>query len=212
MQKEQLSALMDGEIPEDKTVFFLLQNQDLQTSWKGYHLIRDTLRGDLDAVIHLDLSARIAAAIEQETVLSAITEQPTPVSESSQPLWQKIRRWGSLSGFGSQLAQAGLAAAVSLVVIASVQHFGDSGSSATPVESEQSPAFITLPLNGKTAPVSFGVPDNVFDNALDPLQIQAQRNNVSAMLKDFELQRRLRYESSASLPSKSSVLHNSANP
>jgi sigma-E factor negative regulatory protein RseA len=211
MQKEQLSALMDGEIREQQAVFSLIDNQELRNSWEGYHLIRDTLRGDLDSVIHLDLSARIAAAIEQEAPLSITAARPA-IGRPSQSLWQKLRAWGASSGFGSQLAQAGLAAGVSLAVIVSVQHFGHSGSTANSVEAEQIAPFITQPLSGKTSPVSFGVPDNVFDNALDSQQVEAQRNNVSAMLKDFELQRRLGDGNIVPFSANSSVMQNSAKP
>lgn len=212
MQKEQLSALMDGEIREEKAVFSLIHNQDLRNSWQGYHLIRDTLRGDLDAGIHLDLSARIAAMIEQEAAINLTTAKPLGRPQTNPPFWLRIRRWKALSGFGSQLAQAGLAAGVSLAVIASVQHFGQAGIAHNAKDSEQIAPFVTLPLNGKTSPVSFGVPDNVFDNGLDPQQIRAQRNNVSAMLKDFELQRRLGNGNAAPFSANSSVIHPAANP
>ena len=47
--KEQLSALMDGELEsaqQDKILRQLAQDKDLQQRWQGYHLIGDALRED----------------------------------------------------------------------------------------------------------------------------------------------------------------------
>ncbi|WP_268648233.1 RseA family anti-sigma factor, partial [Escherichia coli] len=47
MQKEKLSALMDGESFDSELLSSLSQDRTLQQSWQSYHLIRDTLRGDV---------------------------------------------------------------------------------------------------------------------------------------------------------------------
>ncbi|MEO3956699.1 RseA family anti-sigma factor, partial [Chromobacterium piscinae] len=66
MQKEQLSALMDGEALDNALLSALSQDAELQQRWTSYHLIRDTMRGDVGDVLHFDISARVAAALEQE--------------------------------------------------------------------------------------------------------------------------------------------------
>lgn len=66
MQKEKLSALMDGESFDSELLSSLSQDRTLQQSWQSYHLIRDTLRGDIGQVMHFDIADRVAAALEKE--------------------------------------------------------------------------------------------------------------------------------------------------
>ncbi len=66
MQKEKLSALIDGELFDSELLSSLLQDRVLQQSWQSYHLIRYTLRGDVgQAFIHLDIADRVAASLEK---------------------------------------------------------------------------------------------------------------------------------------------------
>lgn len=60
MQKEKLSALMDGETLDSELLGILSKDKALQQSWQSYHLIRDTLRGDVGNVLHLDIASRVA--------------------------------------------------------------------------------------------------------------------------------------------------------
>ncbi|PMC21272.1 anti-sigma-E factor RseA, partial [Klebsiella aerogenes] len=46
MQKEKLSALMDGETLDNELLNELSRSSEMQKTWESYHLIRDTLRGD----------------------------------------------------------------------------------------------------------------------------------------------------------------------
>jgi len=46
MQKEKLSALMDGETLDNEVISALSKDATLQQSWESYHLIRDTLRSN----------------------------------------------------------------------------------------------------------------------------------------------------------------------
>lgn len=97
MQKEKLSALIDGEL----VLSSLAQDRVLQQSWQSYHLIRDTLRGDVgQAVIHLvDIADRVAASLEKEAtvgVSSVILEsQPQSYIWQKIPFWKKVRAWVS---------------------------------------------------------------------------------------------------------------------
>jgi len=93
MQKEKLSALMDGETLDNELFSALSKDAELQKSWASYHLIRDTMRGDVGDVLHFDISARVAAAIEKEplrTVTTLIPEaQPEPSRWEKMPFWKK---------------------------------------------------------------------------------------------------------------------------
>ncbi|MCL2891441.1 anti-sigma-E factor RseA [Brenneria tiliae] len=189
MQKEKLSALMDGEAVDSELLSALSRDDKLQQSWQSYHLIRDTLRGDIgENVIHLDIASRVAAAIEQEPVRlvpQAVPEsQPHPRSWSQLPFWHKVRPWAS------QLTQIGVAACVSLAVIVGVQNYNQIGGSDGVTESA---AFSTLPAMGTASPVSLGVPsENVAAHGQQKSDVQ--RNRLNAILQDYELQRRLHAE------------------
>jgi len=187
MQKEKLSALMDGETLDNDVLRALSKDAVLQKQWESHHLIRDTLRGDLAPVMHFDIAAKVAAAIANEPlpVQRVIPEaQPEPQNYDKLPFWHKVRPWAS------QLTQIGVAACVSLAVIVGVQHYNQ------PAEGQpqsDSPAFNTLPMMGQASPVSLGVPSETSSNA--PQQVQDQRRRVNAMLQDYELQRRLHSDS-----------------
>ncbi len=146
MQKEKLSALMDGETLDSELLSSLSQDRALQQSWQSYHLIRDTLRGDVGQVMHLDIADRVAAALEKEParlVPSAVQEsQPQPHHWQKMPFWDKVRPWAS------QLTQIGVAACVSLAVIVGVQHYNQPAASSN---ASEAPVFNTLPMMGQAS-------------------------------------------------------------
>ncbi|MCX8958116.1 anti-sigma-E factor RseA [Erwinia psidii] len=186
MQKEQLSALMDGETLDNEVLSALSKDVGLQQHWESYHLIRDTLRGEIGQVIHFDISARVAAAIENEPLNKTSRlipeQQPTPERYTHMPFWHKVRPWAA------QITQVGVAACVSLAVIVGVQHYNQPQSAQT---QSDSPVFNTLPMMGQASPVSLGVPSENVISSNAPQQVQEQRRRINAMLQDYELQRRL---------------------
>lgn len=180
MQKEQLSALMDGELIDNVLIGSLSQDRELQHQWYRYHLIRDTLRGDVEKSVHIDVSAHVFAAIEKEEhpLVAIIPEaQPKPEIWHKMPFWQKVKPWFSHVG------QAGLAAGVSLAVIVGVQQY----SSTDPIPTEV-PTFNTFAIGSMASPVSYGSAPNV-----EQSNIQDHRRHF-AILQDYELQRRLHAE------------------
>ncbi|WON75915.1 anti-sigma-E factor RseA [Serratia sp. UGAL515B_01] len=192
MQKEKLSALMDGEMLDKELLGSLCRDRALQKSWQGYHLIRDTLRGDIGQVMHLDIADRVAAALEKEPArlvpLEVSESQPHPHTWEKLPFWHKVRPWAS------QITQVGIAACVSLAVIVGVQHYNQPDVSPGNIES---PVFNTLPIMGQASPVSLGVPADSFSTGTGSgqrQQVQEQRKRINAMLQDYELQRRLHSE------------------
>ena len=189
MQKEKLSALMDGETLDNELLTELTRSPELQETWASYHLIRDSLRGDTGDVLHFDISSRVMAAIENEPVrlptAPLIPEaQPAPHQWQKMPFWSKVRPWAS------SLTQMGVAACVSLAVIVGVQHYNGQPESSQP----ESPVFNTLPMMGKASPVSLGVPSDASAGSTGPQHVQEQRRRINAMLQDYELQRRLHSE------------------
>ncbi|MEH2922594.1 anti-sigma-E factor RseA [Samsonia erythrinae] len=190
MQKEKLSALMDGEAVDSELLSALSQDDKLQQSWQSYHLIRDALRGDVNEhIMHLDIASRVADAIEKEPVClvpqAQPESQPHPVEWAKMPFWKKIRPWSS------QLTQVGVAACVSLAVIVGVQNYQQGHSSEHVVESG---VFSTLPAMGTASPVSLGVPSENVVPYSGQQKSDIQRSRLNAILQDYELQRRLHTE------------------
>ena len=67
--KEQLSAMVDGELPDNEQEFLLrrLQHeQNLQASWSRYHLIGDAMRKHTPSSVDHDLAGRVSLALGQD--------------------------------------------------------------------------------------------------------------------------------------------------
>lgn len=66
--KEQLSAMVDGELPGNEQGFLLRRlehDRDLQSSWSRYHLIGDAMRKHTPNTVDHDLAVRVSNALEQ---------------------------------------------------------------------------------------------------------------------------------------------------
>jgi sigma-E factor negative regulatory protein RseA len=67
--REQLSALMDGELARDETVFLLRRcesDRDLPERWSRYHLSRQCLRRQESLALRSDFASSVMAQIELE--------------------------------------------------------------------------------------------------------------------------------------------------
>lgn len=67
--REQLSALMDGELPRDETKFLLRRiehDRGLVQRWSNYHVLRQALRRQELAIVPVDFSEAILARIESD--------------------------------------------------------------------------------------------------------------------------------------------------
>jgi len=180
MQKEKLSALMDGELIDNELVNSLSNDRKLQQAWYRYHVIRDTLRNDAEQVMSIDIADNVLAAIEAESpqpIALIRDEQPKPESWQKLPFWHKIKPWFT------QIGQAGVAAGISLAVIVGVQQYNGTDAPATEV-----PTFNTFAGGNLVSPVSYGP-----SAGNEPSDIQDHRRHF-AILQDYELQRRLHTE------------------
>ncbi len=100
---EQISALMDGEIEiNSQTVIDSINDEESRQTWTRYHLVRDSLQGQLPESIDINLADKISAAIAEEPTVLA----PKP---SSQPSYIK-----PIAGFA-------IAASVTAAVLVGVQ-------------------------------------------------------------------------------------------
>lgn len=185
MQREKLSAMMDGEALDLELVNAISYDSTLKQRWESYHLIRDTLRNDTGEVIHFDIASKVAAALENEAVRInpqvVVESQPEPATWGSFPFWGKIRPWAS------QITQIGVAACVSLAVIVGVQQYNQSNAVDSTVDE---PMFNTIPV-GSGAPVSLNISDNqLFGNEQQLQQVEQQNQRINAMLQQYEIERR----------------------
>ncbi|WP_421301163.1 sigma-E factor negative regulatory protein [Aeromonas veronii] len=189
--KEQISALMDGDLSDAEVLNELEMDSDLQDTWGRYHLIGDAMRGDLPVNLQLDLSDSIMAVLEDEpTILAPKPVETAPVLQPAVapvktdsnvvPLFRRV---------GQQLGQYAIAASVAAAVIFGVQHYqGQDGVPANPV-------LNTIPIGGSAAPVSVHYPQQdgarARQQGLTEQQMQQQRERINAFLRDHQLQQRL---------------------
>lgn len=189
--KEQISALMDGDLSDAEVLNELEMDSDLQDTWGRYHLIGDAMRGDLPVNLQLDLSDSIMAALEDEpTILAPKPVETAPVLQPAVapvktdsnvvPLFRRV---------GQQLGQYAIAASVAAAVIFGVQQYqGQDGVPANPV-------LNTIPIGGSAAPVSVHYPQQdgarARQQGLTEQQMQEQRERINAFLRDYQLQQRL---------------------
>lgn len=97
--REQLSALMDGELPSVECELLLKRistSAELARSWHAYHLIGDALRDELAAGDAEQLAPRVREALNGERRV----QDPEP---------RRIRRWSTLAAGVAVLGLAGLA-------------------------------------------------------------------------------------------------------
>ncbi|QSX38036.1 sigma-E factor negative regulatory protein [Shewanella sedimentimangrovi] len=168
--QEWVSAAVDGQIDKE-SLAQLAADTDSQQQWARYHLIGDAMRGELPETIHLDLSAGIAAAIEQEPTVLA------PRRSSAQD-----KLGGMLRHFG----QYGIAAAVALVAVVGVQNY-----QAVDTENAPLPVLNTRPLVGSASPVSLQTGAAQQNQGMINEQLLEQRRRINAYLQDHMLQQRL---------------------
>ena len=184
--KEQISALMDGDLIDAEVLNELEMDSDLQDTWGRYHLIGDAMRGDLPVNLQLDLSDSIMLALEDEpTILAPKPAQPAaPQVQPAGKVIPFVRR------FGQQVGQYAIAASVAAAVIFGVQQY--QGKDGVPT----SPVLNTIPVGGSAAPVSVHYPQDgsrtgVRQQGLSEQQMQEQRERINAFLRDHQLQQRL---------------------
>ncbi|HDO1326950.1 sigma-E factor negative regulatory protein [Aeromonas veronii] len=189
--KEQISALMDGDLSDAEVLNELGMDSDLQDTWGRYHLIGDAMRGDLPVNLQLDLSDSIMAALEDEPTILA--PKPVETAPVLQPVVAPVKTDSNVVPLfrrvGQQLGQYAIAASVAAAVIFGVQQYqGQDGVPANPV-------LNTIPIGGSAAPVSVHYPQQdgarARQQGLTEQQMQEQRERINAFLRDHQLQQRL---------------------
>ncbi|MFH0257377.1 RseA family anti-sigma factor [Vibrio rumoiensis] len=189
--KQQISALMDGELIDQSLISDIEKDNESLQSWSHYHLIGDTLRGETPSNPSWDIASKVALALEDEAAHTSFSSKNvTPILEA-QPKPEKAR--ARMPAWLSNLTQVGVAACVSLVVILGVQQY--SGSDATNVasDSDQLPVLQTIPFAGSAEPVSL-TRDSVRSQSSEAKAME-QHRRANALMQDYELQLRLNHTS-----------------
>ncbi len=175
---ESLSAFIDGD--DDGNFLEELRNDaELINKWQRYHIIRDGLKNELPVELNLDLSDKIAEALENEPTIMA----PKP---------SRFRGWfGKVAndkgpigkGLSPALQQTGhfaIAASVAVAVILGYQQFNQ------PVAVQPFSGAPTIPvtgIQGGLSPVSFEQ-----TRTLPRTDVAEQRRRLNAYLNDHNQQ------------------------
>lgn len=127
--RESLSAMMDGESDElelRRVLKALPNDTDAADTWRRYHLARSLMQREQGVDVSVDLSAGVMARLREEPV--PLADAPLEAKANLGAKAEKVPTISFARG-------AGVAAAVSLMVITGVQYFnngfddGDNGSS-----------------------------------------------------------------------------------
>ncbi|MFZ7171774.1 sigma-E factor negative regulatory protein [Avibacterium avium] len=180
MQKEQLSAYIDGEQISEAMTEKLCQDADLQKSWANFHTIRAVMRQESEVLLGADFTAKMADLIEQEEIVMAqpMVSQPMPEETAQSPFMQKLKAWFM------PMTQFAVAAGVCLVAVVGVQSFMAHNGK----ENQDAPVLQTLPFNNSVQEVSYNAPTQ---SVITPEQIEQKNKRIDSMLQSYELQKRI---------------------
>ncbi|WP_115719585.1 sigma-E factor negative regulatory protein [Gallaecimonas mangrovi] len=176
---ELFSALVDNQHAlDDAWLEELKSDRDTAERWQRYHLIGDVMRSEMPEQMSLDITARVAAALDDEPQLLA-----PKATDKAKPK--------GLQGFWRPVAQLAIAASVALVAVVGVQQYG----AKSDVPQPSNPVLSTLPAMGTAAPVSLEAgPPSGHEGRL--IQAEQQRR-VNAYLQDHAQQLRLQDDEKA---------------
>ena len=181
MQKELLSAYMDGEQVNPTFTEQLCQDAELQESWEDFHTIRSIMRKESNVVLGADFTAKMESLIatEEIQVSNAMTSQPLPQEVENAPFMQKLKAWVM------PITQVAVAASVCLVAVLGVQSFNAKSTVQSAVDA---PVLQTLPFNNGVQEVSYNAPSK---DVMTAEQLEQKNKRIGAMLQSYELQRRV---------------------
>lgn len=185
--QEWVSAAVDGEV-DIQTIAELAADKTSHGKWQNYHMIGDAMRSELPKAFDLDLSAKIAAAIELEPAILA------PQTNVHQTNIKPTHDTGSTNNVSKlvplfkQLGQYAIAASVALVAVVGVQNYNQDQDAQAPMS-----VLTTRPLVGSVSPVSLqtGGQQSNTQQGVSNEQMVEQRRRINAYIQDHMLQQRL---------------------
>lgn len=183
-QKEQLSSLMDGDQCDVSFINTMTNDDELVKCWHRYHIVRDTMQDKLSEYsLTFDITERVANAIALDDLFDQAATSQVSMTKNKNFYWIKIK------DTISRLSQVGLAACVTLGIIAGVQYQQNS------VNDSSMPILNTVPIGVNVSPVggtaseqqNYQLPKESMDQQLD----QQEYNKIRLFIQDYELQKRL---------------------
>lgn len=181
--KQNASALLDNhfsdsgadaERPFNAEISALLDDEQAQAVWQRYALVGHLMRGDAQTNQQIDISARVAAQLSQESVVVK------PSVQQGGAMARAANRWLKPAG------SIAIAASVALVAVVSVQQPVVDVEQAAP--SVTSPALITNPF-GDRNPVSYNTV--IEAQAPSEAEIAQQRQLLQSYMLDHQRQLQL---------------------
>ncbi|WP_032093110.1 sigma-E factor negative regulatory protein [Necropsobacter rosorum] len=181
MQKELLSAYIDGEQVSNELTDELCRDADLQKSWTAYHTIRSVMRQETEVLLGADFTAKMETLIAQEETRTAepLVSQPSAQEVDKSPFAHKLKAWFA------PMVQVAVAAGVCLVAVIGVQSFNSAGGTK---DAPDTPVLQTLPFNDSVQEVSYNAPSK---DVVTSDQLEQKNKRIGAMLQNYELQRRV---------------------
>ena len=180
-QHEKLSAFMDGELDDSGFVDSIKNDSESLTKWRSYHVIRSGLRKEASVMPEFDITAQVAAALDQE---------PTVLAPKSK--WKSLPVVNKVVPFLRQSGQLAVAASVAAAVILGVQQVNQQPAAEEPFTTFQTPVIPGMPQTGM-APVSLEQSNIVPNNrAGDSDALLQKRRQINALLADHEQQLKLK--------------------
>ena len=108
--KNQLSAFMDGELSADESAHLITSAKtggELKNCWAHYHLIGDTLRGDVGLGginMHYDFSNRVMKALDSEpTALASNLAVTTQFAKQKTAYKTSAKLWSAVASVAAVL-------------------------------------------------------------------------------------------------------------
>ena len=180
-QHEKLSAFMDGELDDSGFVDSIKNDSESLAKWRSYHVIRSGLRKEASVMPEFDITAQVAAALDQE---------PTVLAPKSK--WKSLPVVNKVVPFLRQSGQLAVAASVAAAVILGVQQVNQQPAAEEPFTTFQTPVIPGMPQTGM-APVSLEQSNIVPNNrAGDSDALLQKRRQINALLADHEQQLKLK--------------------
>ena len=180
-QHEKLSAFMDGELDDSGVVDSIKNYSESLAKWRSYHVIRSGLRKEASVMPEFDITAQVAAALDQE---------PTVLAPKSK--WKSLPVVNKVVPFLRQSGQLAVAASVAAAVILGVQQVNQQPAAEEPFTTFQTPVIPGMPQTGM-APVSLEQSNIVPNNrAGDSDALLQKRRQINALLADHEQQLKLK--------------------
>ena len=180
-QHEKLSAFMDGELDDSGFVDSIKNDSESLAKWRSYHVIRSGLRKEASVMPEFDITAQVAATLDQE---------PTVLAPKSK--WKSLPVVNKVVPFLRQSGQLAVAASVAAAVILGVQQVNQQPAAEEPFTTFQTPVIPGMPQTGM-APVSLEQSNIVPNNrAGDSDALLQKRRQINALLADHEQQLKLK--------------------